>query len=51
MPTWSPTFNRLALVSDTGTRSSVWVLDGLQSYLDRLLNPVRVHTFEPVDKN
>ena len=51
MPAWSPTFNRLAIVSDTGTRSSVWVLGGLQSYLDRLLNPVRVHTFEPVGKN
>jgi hypothetical protein len=46
MPSWSPTAPRLAIVSEVDGRSSVWVLDGLEDYLDRLLNPVPIQIFE-----
>ncbi len=45
-PSWSPTAARLAILAEVEGRSSVWVLDGLEDYLDRLLNPVRFEIFE-----
>ncbi|MFQ5512506.1 MAG: glycosyltransferase family 39 protein [Candidatus Krumholzibacteriia bacterium] len=47
MPCWSPTASRLAIVSESGGHEAVWVLDGLQDYLDRLRKPIPIHTFPP----
>jgi Tol biopolymer transport system component/4-amino-4-deoxy-L-arabinose transferase-like glycosyltransferase len=45
MPAWSPDGGRLALISSMNGPRALYVLDGLQPYLDRLENPVRSVTF------
>jgi hypothetical protein len=37
---WSPIENKLALISDKGGTRSIWIVGGLEPYLERLENPV-----------
>jgi hypothetical protein len=49
MPDWSPDGRRIAVVSDVGQETlSVWVLDGLESYLQELEIRKALRVFEPL---
>jgi TolB protein len=48
MPSWSPDGQRIAVVSESGNRKfSIWVLDGLEAYQQRLETKLRVNVFTP----
>jgi hypothetical protein len=48
MPAWSPDGRRIALVSNTGEQTfSIWVVDGLRPYLQRLETRQPLQVFDP----
>jgi TolB protein len=46
MPSWRSDGRALAIHSEHGGESAIWILTGLEPYLDRLDNPVDLRTFE-----
>jgi TolB protein len=50
MPGWGPRRDEIAVVSKVGGRLSLWVLGGLEAYLERLQNPPEITIFtRPVE--
>jgi len=45
LSSFNPLDDRLAVVIYPRGDSAIWILDGLQAYLDRLYHPVRIETF------
>ncbi len=48
-PAWSPDGSRLALVSNRDGSFGIYILEGLEPYRDRLINPVGMATVEETE--
>jgi len=46
LPSFNPLDDRLAVVIYPRGDSAIWILGGLQAYLDRLYHPIRIETFQ-----
>ena len=47
MPSWSPDGRRMVVVINEEGDYGLWILSGLEPYMDRLLSPAAVETFAP----